>query len=112
MALQLNPRPGRGLRDVFLRLLERAFQRFRLRHVADLSEMRGDRIGRPVGLREIDAFRLHDLDHGKGTGALREGVHQLLGKLPEVQSWTWPASQAYGSWGATWVYLHPLPASS
>ena len=30
----------RGLGDIFLRLLERAFQRPGLRHVADLGEMR------------------------------------------------------------------------
>jgi len=46
--------------------------------------------------------------HGKGTGALREGVHRLLEKMPEVASWTWPASQPSGGWGATWVYLKPL----
>ena len=45
--------------------------------------------------------------HGKGTGALREGVHQLLAHLPMVKSWTWPAAEAYGGWGATWVQLHP-----
>ena len=46
--------------------------------------------------------------HGKGTGALRERVHGLLAKMPEVASWTWPASQPSGGWGATWVYLKPL----
>jgi dsDNA-specific endonuclease/ATPase MutS2 len=43
--------------------------------------------------------------HGKGTGALRNGVHQLLARLPMVKSWTWPASAATGGWGATWVFL-------
>ncbi len=43
--------------------------------------------------------------HGKGTGALREGVHRLLPSLPMVQSWTWPAAANYGGWGATWVQL-------
>ncbi len=45
--------------------------------------------------------------HGKGTGALREGVHRILERLPIVQSWTWPAAEAYGGWGATWVQLMP-----
>lgn len=45
--------------------------------------------------------------HGKGTGALREGVHSLLRKLPEVRDFQYPASIATGAWGATWVYLHP-----
>ena len=43
--------------------------------------------------------------HGKGTGALREGVHRVLEKLPGVASWTWPAAANYGGWGATWVML-------
>ena len=44
--------------------------------------------------------------HGKGTGALREGVHRVLEKLPGVASWTWPAAANYGGWGATWVQLN------
>jgi DNA-nicking Smr family endonuclease len=43
--------------------------------------------------------------HGKGTGALRESVHALLRRLPEVQEFHYPASQ--GNWGATWVILTP-----
>ncbi len=43
--------------------------------------------------------------HGKGTGALREGVHQLLDQLPEVASSQWPAGEQSGGWGATWVFL-------
>src|SRR5579864_6560290 len=43
--LRLNPRPRRGLGDIFLGLLERAFQRLRRRHVADLGEMVGDSLG-------------------------------------------------------------------
>ena len=45
--------------------------------------------------------------HGKGTGALREGVHRLLEKLPSVSGWTWPVAATYGGWGATWVLLKP-----
>ncbi len=45
--------------------------------------------------------------HGKGTGALREGTHALLEKIPGVASWQWPAGQNSGSWGATWVWLEP-----
>ncbi len=45
--------------------------------------------------------------HGKGTGALRQGVHQLLAQLPEVGSWSWPAGAQSGGWGATWVHLKP-----
>jgi DNA-nicking Smr family endonuclease len=42
--------------------------------------------------------------HGKGTGTLRTGVHQLLAKLPEVASFAL-ADAANGGWGATWVQL-------
>ena len=45
--------------------------------------------------------------HGKGSGALREGVHRLLEKLPQVASWQWPAGAQSGGWGATWVWLKP-----
>lgn len=45
------------------------------------------------------------LIHGKGSGTLRTGVHHLLGSLPEVQQWIWPADAGSGSWGATWVIL-------
>ena len=44
--------------------------------------------------------------HGKGTGTLREGVHRLLEKLPEVERYHL-AGEGSGSWGATWVYLVP-----
>lgn len=48
--------------------------------------------------------------HGKGSGTLREGVHRLLERLPEVASFQYPASGATGAWGATWVFLTPSPA--
>lgn len=44
--------------------------------------------------------------HGKGTGVLRVGIHQLLAQLPEVQQFIWPADETSGSWGATWVVLN------
>ncbi|MGB1130580.1 MAG: Smr/MutS family protein [Haloferula sp.] len=47
--------------------------------------------------------------HGKGTGALREGVHALLRRLPEVVDFQYPAGEGSGGWGATWVNLrHPV----
>jgi len=45
--------------------------------------------------------------HGKGTGALRETVHAILKRLPEVQAFSL-AGDASG-WGATIVELTPLP---
>ena len=45
--------------------------------------------------------------HGKGTGALREGVHKLLDQLSEeVDSYTL-GNETTGGWGATAVsYTH------
>jgi DNA-nicking Smr family endonuclease len=44
--------------------------------------------------------------HGKGTGALRETVHSILRRLPEVVSFSL-AGEFAGSWGATVVSLRP-----
>jgi DNA-nicking Smr family endonuclease len=46
--------------------------------------------------------------HGKGTGALRVGVHEKLAKMEIVAAITWPASAQTGGWGATWVQLKAL----
>jgi len=48
--------------------------------------------------------------HGKGIGALRESVHAILSRHPEVLSFTLDHPQ-YGGWGATLVFLRPLPSS-
>jgi DNA-nicking Smr family endonuclease len=44
--------------------------------------------------------------HGKGRGVLRQTVHALLAKHPQVRSFTLDHPQ-YGGWGATIVYLKP-----
>lgn len=45
--------------------------------------------------------------HGKGIGTLRELVHAVLAKLPEVESYRL-ADETAGGWGATIVMLKPL----
>jgi DNA-nicking Smr family endonuclease len=44
--------------------------------------------------------------HGKGTGALRETVHSILSRLPEVISYSLAADAS--GWSATIVELTPL----
>ena len=43
--------------------------------------------------------------HGKGTGALRETVHAVLRRIPEVIAFH-PAPSNQGGWGATVVQVH------
>lgn len=45
--------------------------------------------------------------HGKGTGMLRETVHALLKRLPEVISFSLAGDDG-GSWGATVARLKPM----
>jgi dsDNA-specific endonuclease/ATPase MutS2 len=45
--------------------------------------------------------------HGKGTGALRQTVHAILSRLPEVASFGLAMEEA-GGWGATIVTLRPI----
>lgn len=44
--------------------------------------------------------------HGKGTGAMRETVHAILKRLPDVASFSLAGEEA-GGWGATIVVLKP-----
>lgn len=49
-------------------------------------------------------FRRVRIIHGKGTGTLRKGVHDLLAKITSVESFKL-ADESSGGWGATWVNL-------
>ena len=49
--------------------------------------------------------------HGKGTGALRETVHAILRRMPEVASFRL-ADETAGGWGATIVTLKKPVAPS
>lgn len=51
------------------------------------------------------------LIHGKGMGALRETVHALLRRIPEVVSFQL-ADESGGGWGATVVQLRGMSSSS
>jgi dsDNA-specific endonuclease/ATPase MutS2 len=51
-----------------------------------------------AGLRELRIV------HGKGTGALRRGVHALLARDPRVAAYRLAGEDA-GGWGATLVEL-------
>lgn len=48
--------------------------------------------------------------HGKGIGQLRQTVHSILGKHPEVTEFHL-ASEHSGGWGATIAHLTPKPQS-
>jgi DNA-nicking Smr family endonuclease len=45
--------------------------------------------------------------HGKGIGMLRQTVHTLVQRMPEVISFE-QASAEFGHWGATIVHLRPM----
>ncbi len=49
--------------------------------------------------------------HGKGTGALRQTVHAVLARQPEVVAFTL-AGEQMGGWGATVVRLRPLSTAA
>jgi DNA-nicking Smr family endonuclease len=53
--------------------------------------------------RERGIFQVRII-HGKGIGQLRQTVHAILGKHPDVASFTLDHPQ-YGGWGATLVSL-------
>ena len=53
--------------------------------------------------RERRIFQIRII-HGKGTGQLRQTVHAILAKHPDVASFTLDHPQ-YGGWGATLVSL-------
>ena len=58
--------------------------------------------------RERGIFQVRII-HGKGIGQLRQTVHAILAKHPDVASFTLDHPQ-YGGWGATLVKLRPPPA--
>lgn len=79
----------------------------------DLHTFRPSEIGEllPEYFRECltRGIRSVRVVHGKGTGALREGVHALLRRLPMVERFHYPAVE--GGWGATQVILREPSAT-
>jgi DNA-nicking Smr family endonuclease len=53
--------------------------------------------------REKQIFEIRII-HGKGIGQIRQTVHSILGKHPDVASFAL-AGEAYGGTGATFVWL-------
>jgi DNA-nicking Smr family endonuclease len=80
--------------------------------VLDLHTFRPADIGElvPAYLAECRARGILQVRivHGKGVGNLQRGVRALLGRLPEVASFT-EAGAHYGGSGATIVNLRPRP---
>ncbi len=80
--------------------------------VLDLHTFRPKDIGELVpdylaACRERGIYHVRII-HGKGIGQLRQTVHAILGRLPEVAAFSL-AGEMQGSWGATLVVLRPGP---
>lgn len=79
----------------------------------DLHTFRPEALGDliPEYLRECREAGILEVRvvHGKGRGQVLRSVHALLGRLPEVASFSL-ATPAFGGPGATFVHLHPPSA--
>ena len=62
----------------------------------------------PAYISECRSWGILDVRiiHGKGTGTLRETVHSMLRRIPEVDSFSIAGGEG-GGWGATIVRLAP-----
>jgi dsDNA-specific endonuclease/ATPase MutS2 len=74
----------------------------------DLHTFRPSEIGSliPEYLSECrkQGFRSVRIIHGKGTGALRQGVHAVLDRMDEVERYAL-CGETDGGWGATRVWF-------
>ena len=83
--------------------------RYPIDGVLDLHEFRPQDVGSLVpeylhACRAKGLLRVR-IVHGKGTGALRQSVHTLLERQPEVERFQLAGDQS--GWGATIVHLRP-----
>jgi DNA-nicking Smr family endonuclease len=100
----------------------------RMNDGTDFDENKTEPVSLPVdGVLDLHAFRPRDVKgvvmdylvecrergilqvrviHGKGIGQLRQTVHSILAKHPDVVSFAL-AGEAYGGSGATIVHLRP-----
>ena len=71
-------------------------------HPSDVKELVPDYLDlcREKGILEVHII------HGKGIGVLRETVHTILKRRPDVAGFRLAQGDA-GGWGATVVTLHP-----
>jgi len=60
--------------------------------------------------RSRGIFRVRII-HGKGTGQLYQTVHSILERHPDVATFHL-ASEHFGGWGATIVFLKPVVGSA
>ena len=87
---EVIPQPIEGVLDLHT---------FRPRDVKDL-------VTEYLAVCQDQGFLKIRIIHGKGIGALRQTVHALLSRHPEVVEFAL-AGEAFGGWGATIVTLRP-----
>lgn len=81
-----------------------------LRSEKNTLDLRGDRVEEAESKLEAAIAKAQDFDvlwiiHGKGTGRLRQGVHEFLSHHPQIQSFQLaPANE--GGAGVTMAYFH------
>ena len=76
-------------------------------HPFQLREVQHLVLDYPVECRARGILRVRII-HGKGIGQLRQTVHKLIGRHPDVASFHL-ANEHFGGWGATIVHLQPPP---
>jgi DNA mismatch repair protein MutS2 len=81
-----------------------------LRSEKNTIDLRGERVEEAESRLEAAIAKTQDFDvlwiiHGKGTGRLRQGVHEFLSHHPQIQSFQLASPQEGGA-GVTIAYFH------